>query len=121
MQIPLFLLILFEVPCRLHEARSVQFFLVPFDQEKEVSKLPGELIISFMRLLAAAAFGINIYVNFSDVCMDQLDNTEKCDLPLRGGYFTLAENSGNIALWMALSCPSYLFVVALNMYISLHR
>lgn len=121
MQIPLFLLIVFEVPCRLHEARSVQFFLIPFDQEKEVSKLPGELIISFMRLLAAGAFAINMFVNFSDICMEQLHDSHECSLPLRGGYYTLADNSNNIALWMALAVPSYLFLVVFNMYISLHR
>lgn len=121
MQVPLFVLILFEVPCRLHEARSVQFFLIPFDQEKEVWRFPAALFSTTMRLLAAGAFAINLLVNFSEYCMKQLDDDHDCSLPLRSGIFTLITNTNNTMLWMALAVPVFLFVVAWNMYISLHR
>lgn len=121
LQIPLFLLITFEVPCRLHEARSVQFFLVPFDQEKEVSKLSGEIIIIIMRLLAIGALILNLFVNFSNLCINQLNNSYECSLPLRSGYYTLAYHSNNIMLWIALSVPTYLFIITFNIYICLYR
>ena len=117
---------------RLHEARSVQFCFVPFDEEKDISSFPSFLLTTIMRMVATAVFAGMLIINFNLTiqynCHDITEETSQhhtnafyCSLPLRAGFATLIDYSTNLNLWLALMTSSYLFLVAINMYITLHR
>ena len=118
-------MVMFEVPARLHEARSVQFCYVPYDQEKDASNLPGFLMFTIMRIFAFVIFLFNLLLYFSTYCeklyKDDNSTLKSCDYVGRGGIITLYEFDGNILLWLSIILPSYVFVVAFYMYFTLHR
>lgn len=125
LQLPIFAMVMFEVPARLHEARSVQFCCVPYDQEKDVSKLPGMLLFTIMRIFAILVFLCNLLLYFSSYCEKLYDNDahilKSCDYVGRGGFFTLYKHDLNSLFWLSLILPSYVFLVSFYMYFTLHR
>ena len=108
LEIPLFVICLYEISFRLHEARSAHFFCIPLDQGPNVTNLVAILFLWLVRLLAACLFILNILVDFKFVSYD--------DVPLvgQGGYPYLALHSTSTALWLALIPPIVLTFVGLQ-------
>jgi hypothetical protein len=105
---PLFFMIVYEVPYRLHETRLAHFGCVPFEQGHEVPSIARAVAIWGPRLVAAGLFVLHILANF-DIVDDYL-------YAGRGGYVMLAEHQSSIQVWFSL-VPS-MATSAMAIYIS---
>ena len=65
LQIPLFVIILYETTFRLYQARSLQLSCLRFDLGGSVHGALAELSLWGMRILAAALFTMNILADFA--------------------------------------------------------
>jgi hypothetical protein len=115
LQIPLFIIILYEVSYRLHEVRLVHFFCIPFDQGPDVNFLPAMLSIWFVRLIAAGLFVMNILVDYSFVSSSGATKTAVA------GYPYLAKHSTALSLILALIPPITLSAFAISIAFALYR
>jgi hypothetical protein len=119
LEIPLFIIVLYEVSFRLHEARSAQFlYCIRFDQGKSAMQWVAPISLWIVRLIATGLFVINILVDF-DVLRKQYSSPEAG----RGGYYSLGvrNNSTKLTLWLALIPPIVLSAAGLLIGISLYR
>lgn len=113
--IPCFIIILYEMSFRLHEARQAHFFIFPFDQGSEFSTSLAELSIWLFRLLAAGLCAMNLYVSFNN------NSGSDSARAHRGGYLHLAKNNSSEILWLSLIPPIILTIFALLMGSVMYR
>lgn len=107
--LPFFLIVLFELPFRLHEARSAHFMCIPFEQGEGLSRFIASASLNFMRCTAVALFVINMLVN-----LDLLhDENSRAGL---GGYANADEEIESTHFWLSL-VPS-MVIAALSLFIS---
>lgn len=112
---PFFIVILYELCFRLHEARAVHFLCFPFEQGDDVSQIPAVCSVWLVRLVAIGLFIVNIFVNFSIISHDDVPYTGS------GGYLYLVEHSDSLVVWLSLIAPIALSFVALAMGLTVHR
>lgn len=103
LEIPLLLLSLYEITHRLHEARSVNFFVLRFDEGSQFAKNFGELALWLIRFIATGLLVINIFVFYQFVP----PSNDSISAGL-GGYMYLAQHYKSLALWLALIPPMVL-------------
>ena len=123
LQIPIFVIVLFELAFRLHEARSARFGFIPFDQSADVINDWGLTIKKITRVplwtMRAVALGLlvmNILVDYR-----LIDSNESSLYVHRGGYITLADHSSMMVLWLSLIPPMFLSVLGLYIALVLYR
>ena len=64
LQIPLFVVILYETSYRLHEVRAVQFCCIPFDQGSNMNQFLANISVYVVRIIAILLLVTNIFVDF---------------------------------------------------------
>jgi hypothetical protein len=106
--VPLFIVIVFEVPFRLHEARLAHFGCIPFEQGTDMPHFAATAALWMVRLFAVGLFIMNIIVNYNFVPDQQ-------ELAGRGGYRSLAHHHRSLQLWLALIPPMVLSALSLLM------
>ena len=111
----LFVLVLYEITFRLHEARQAHFFCLPMEQGGDVSSAPAVLLMWLVRLIAAGLFIMGILVNFSIVSHSDAPHAGS------GGYTYLAQHDQSLAVWLALIPPITVSAMTLCMSLALHR
>ena len=118
LQIPLFVVFLFEITLRLYEARSSPFCLIPFDQGAEYVKFRTLFFLWFIRLVSIGLFIINILVNFDFIKSN--DNDGK-NIAGNGGYISLADHSKSNVLILSLIPPIILSSMGILIMIQVYR
>ena len=114
-QIPLFVITLYEISFRLHEARSAHFCCIPFDQGPDITNIPGTTSLWVVRLIAAGLFVMNIFVDFSLAKVPHSPDTG------RGGYASLANDPTSKSLWLALIPPIFLSIIGIVIGIIVYK
>lgn len=108
--VPIFIMLVYEVPFRLHETRLAHFGCIPFEQGSDMPQGASRLALVSERFIAVGFFVMNIIVNF-----DLFKENDKSDFSGIGGYKTLAEHPRSLQLWLSL-IPS-ITLSALGIYI----
>lgn len=121
--VPLFVLVLFEMTFRLHEARSAKFCYIPFDQQTDVVndwglsiKMVTRVPLWFIRVVVSGLFAMNILVYYRFVTC-----TNSNQYVGKGGYMTLADHPTMTSLWLALIPPMFLSALGLYMALVLYK
>jgi len=121
LQIPLFIVVAWEIAFALHESRSAHFFCFALDQAEDgiVTNTPAIVCMWLVRLMACGLFIINILVDTSSTSY----NDDAAALAGSGGYAYLASNHfrKNSTLWLALIPPITLSGFALAIGIVIYR
>ena len=108
--LPMFIVILFELPFRLHEARSAHFMCIPFEQGEALSNTIASISLYSVRTVALGIFVVNLLVN-----LDLLhDENNRAGL---GGYATAENELNSVHFWLSI-VPS-MVLAALSLYISI--
>lgn len=113
LQIPIFMMILFEMVFRLHQLRSAHFFFIPFDEDAQTVPLLAILSVILVRFIAAGLFVMNILSTFELVYQDSNE--------LYGGYTYLASHMNSEALTLQLVPTIVLSFVATVMGVAMYR
>ena len=116
LQVPLLLLSLYEITHRLHEARSVNFFFLRFDEGDVFAKKNGDRFLLLIRIVACGLLIINI-LTFYQLSLPSAGSV----LVGMGGYIYLAENYYSLNLWLALIPPIVLSLASLVLSYSIMR
>ncbi len=103
LQIPLMIVILYELSYRLFEVRTAHFICLPFDQRSDVSKTLAVCTLWIVRVLACGLTVLNIVV---DVNGDD-------DRASAGGYIYLSQHRSSLYAWLSLIPPMCLSVMAI--------
>lgn len=93
LQLPLFVVISYEVTHRLHEARLAHFCCIPFDQGSDFTNSPALASLWFVRAIASGLFVMYILGIYAFDCLTE---------PSYGGYASLVDNIGSTRLWLTL-------------------
>lgn len=108
--LPLFIIVLFELPFRLHEARGAHFMCIPFEQgEAQVATIAIASLYG-IRALALGLFVVNILVNLN---LLQHENS-RAGL---GGYANIDDEIKSTHFWLSV-IPS-MVMAALSLFISI--
>lgn len=107
---PALLIIIFELPFRLHEARSAHFCCIPFEQGQYMPVCTSVLILWTIRLLAAGGIVANVISDFN-----HFHDTR--DAAGRGGYAALVGREQSSHMWFSLITP--MVVSGLSLYVSI--
>jgi hypothetical protein len=112
--IPFHVLIIFEMPYRLHKARTAHFLCIPFEQGELVS---GPIAVASLWLVRVLAFGlliITIFVNFKlpDATTDEAG---------RVGFVYFNDIEDEVHMWLSLLPPLILSVEAVVLSIVMQR
>eukprot|EP01038_Epipyxis_sp_PR26KG_P009861 gene9861-13268_t len=108
LQIPLFVVILYETSYRLHEVRAVQFCCIPFDQGSNMNQFLANISVYVIRIIAILLFVTNIFVDF-EIYLKSHDSIKVG----RGGYAYLAKNDQSLPLILSLVPPAVLSAIAI--------
>lgn len=114
LEIPLYIIIIYEVAQRLHEARSAKFFFLLFDEELKFTNINAIVSLWVIRFIATGLFVLNILTNFSLI-------PNETPLIGSGGYMYLAENKYSLSLWLNLIPPIVLSFISITVGIVLFR
>jgi hypothetical protein len=114
--VPLFVLMVYEVPFRLHETRLAHFGCIPFEQGKDMPKCVSHFALTIERTIALGLLIINIVVNFNLVPED-----DENDFSGIGGYKTLVEHSRSLQLWLALIPSMTLTLISIYICFILYK
>jgi len=112
--LPLFFVVLFELPFRLHEARSAHFMCIPFEQ--------GEVMyrsIALASLVSVRVFALGIFVVNALVNLDLLkDENSRAGL---GGYANAKEELESVHFWLSIVPSVVLALLALFISVLMQR
>lgn len=108
--LPLFIIVLFELPFRLHEARSAHFMCIPFEQGVGQSQTIAYGSLYFVRIVAVGLFVVNVLV-YLDLLHDE---NSRAGL---GGYANIDEETESTHFWLSV-IPS-MVMAALALFISI--
>ncbi|CAN0250661.1 unnamed protein product, partial [Ectocarpus fasciculatus] len=114
--VPLFVMLLFEVPFRLHETRLAHFGCIPFEQGTDMPSFAAQLVLITERVIALGLFAMNIIVNFNFVREE-----DKHSFSGIGGYKTLAEHRRSLHLWLSLIPSMALSVLGIYICFVLYK
>ena len=119
LQIPIFIIVLYEVSYRLHEARSAQFlYYIRFDLGGSTTDLTALLSLWIVRTIAAGLFVMTLITDFS-----MLRRNHRSKVTGAAGYYTFSrdDNEHSVSLWLNLIPPIVLTVAGITIGISLYR
>lgn len=111
---PIFIIILFEVTLRLHEARCTHFWGIPFEQGTKITYLPSLICVWVVRFIATGLFVMNIFATYGF-----LEST--VEPAGKGGYATFNKYPRSRHLWLSLVPSIVLSVFGYLMGIALYR
>jgi hypothetical protein len=112
--LPLFFVVLFELPFRLHEARSAHFMCIPFEQGEVMAGTIATVSLVTVRVFAVGVFVINALVN-----LDLLnDENNRAGL---GGYANAKEELESVHFWLSIVPSLALSVLALFISVLMQR
>jgi hypothetical protein len=111
--LPFLVLIIFEMPFRLHQARTAHFLCIPFEQGEYMSKDIGNISLWSMRLISVGLFVIKILVNFN------LINGHGDDT--RVGFVAFGDYNHNIQRWMSLLPTLFLSFESVSLSLVMQR
>lgn len=114
--VPISVIVLYEIPYRLHEVRLIHFFCFPFDQGEDKKHFPAKISLWVMRTIALGLFVLNIIVNYRL----EHDVIDEDDLAGRSGFITLAKYPNDGELWLALVPSIFLSILAIIMGYNLY-
>lgn len=112
--IPFNVIIIFEMPFRLHQARTAHFLCIPFEQGPLISSLLAKLSLWAMRIFALGLLVINIIVNF------KIPNAAS-DRAGKVGFIYFGEIDAEVHVWLGLLPPLILSVEAVVLSIVMQR
>lgn len=112
--VPLFIIIIFEMTMKLHQARFVHFLCIPFDQSSRSTKVVSIFFLWIVRSIACGLFVMNFVVYYPSYFFDK-------QWPLRGGYCYLARHPTSLPLWLSLIPPMCLSFLSITMGVVLQR
>jgi hypothetical protein len=119
LQIPIFVIVLYEVSYRLHEARSAQFlYYIRFDLGGSATELTALLSLWIVRTIAAGLFVMTLITDFFI-----LPKNHRSKVTGAGGYYAFSrdDNEHSVSLWLNLIPPIVLTVAGITIGISLYR
>ncbi len=116
-EFPLFIIVMFEVALRLHEARSAHFWCLPFDQGAEVTNIPSLISLWIVRIIAIGLFVMNIFVlyGFDSTVTSSTSNASKTGFP------DFDSNRDSRLLWLSLVPSLVLSGVCFYSSIAIYR
>ena len=115
LEIPLFIVAIYELCYRLHEARTAHFCCIRFDQGNDVNSCTAVIGLWGNRLLAIGLLIMNVFVDF------RLIDSSTSYLAGRGGYIALNKHRDSLLLWLNLIPPMLLSAIGISMSIILYR
>ena len=115
LEIPLFIVIFYEMAFRLHRARSAHFICIPFDQKFEWVQFSAAMSLGLNRFIAIGLFILNILSDFRFV------DESKAEWSGSGGYVYLARYPTSKALILNLIPVIVLSFVSLVIGYVLYR
>jgi len=115
-EIPMYVVIIYEVAQRLHEARSAKFLCLVFDEGLKYDSFAAVISVWAVRFLAIGLFVLNILTDFS--LLPTSNNSLKTG---SGGYIFLAKNPASLSIWLNLIPPIILSATSIILGIVLFR
>jgi hypothetical protein len=112
--IPFNVIIIFEMPFRLHQARTAHFLCIPFEQGALISGLIAKLSLWAVRIFALGLLVINIIVNF------KIPHAAS-NIAGEVGFVYFSEVDDKIHVWLGLLPPLILSVEAIILSIVMQR
>jgi hypothetical protein len=112
--IPFHVLIIFEMPFRLHQARTAHFLCIPFEQGDLISGTIAKVSLWLVRVFALGLLVITILVNFK---LPHATIEEAGEV----GFVYFNEIDDEIHMWLALLPPLFLSVEAVVLSIVMQR
>lgn len=112
--LPLFFVVLFELPFRLHEARSAHFMCIPFEQGEVMSGSIALASLVSVRVFAFGIFVVNALVN-----LDLLED-ENSQAGL-AGYANAQEELESVHFWLSIVPSVALALLALFISVLMQR
>lgn len=101
--LPFMILAMFELPFRLHQARTAHFLCIPFEQGS-ISRDIAKVALWSMRLLALGIFVVDLIVDFNIPAVNEHSKAGET------GYTTFGNSPRSTHLWLSLF-PALLFSV----------
>lgn len=95
--LPFHVIVIFEMPFRLHQARTAHFLCIPFEQGEMISGFISKICLWSVRIIALGLLVINLLVNFN------LPHGHEMAGKVGFVYFNDIEN--NTHMWLALLPP----------------
>lgn len=114
MILPLMVLTMFELPFRLHQARTAHFLCIPFEQGV-ISRDIAKCALWGMRLMAVGLFVVNILVNFDTVAVHKNSKSRLT------GYTSFGKKYSSLQLWMSLLPAVFLSILAIVIAMVMQR
>lgn len=114
--VPLFVMMVYEVPFRLHETRLAHFGCIPFEQGSDMPLYVAYSFLWMERVIAAGLFVMGIIVNF-----DFVKESDENEFSGVGGYKTLSEHSRSLQLWLSLIPPMSLSAIGIYICFVLYK
>ena len=114
--VPLFIMMVYEIPFRLHQTRLAHFGCIPFEQGKDFPKCVAHFALIVERTIALGLFVMNIIVNFNSLPED--DEHKYSGI---GGYKTLSEHRRSLQLWLALIPSMALTTISIYICFMLYK
>jgi hypothetical protein len=114
MILPLMVLCMFELPFRLHQARTAHFLCIPFEQGV-IARDIAKVALWGMRIIATGLFVVNILVNFDSVAVHKNPKSRLT------GYTSFGEYHRSVHLWMALLPVVFLSMLAILIAVVMQR
>lgn len=112
--IPFNVIIIFEMPFRLHQARTAHFLCIPFEQGEVISRFIAKVSLWSVRVFALGLLVITIIVNFK---IPQAATNNAGNI----GFVYFNEIHDEIHMWLALLPPLILSVEAVVLSIVMQR
>lgn len=112
--LPFHFIIIFEMPFRLHQARTAHFLCIPFEQGELISGLLAKICLWSVRIFAVGLLVVNILVNFN------LPHGQS-EMAGKVGFVKFNDIGNTIHLWLALLPPLILSVEAAVISIVMQR
>lgn len=112
--IPFNVIIIFEMPFRLHQARTAHFLCIPFEQGEVISRFIAKVSLWSVRVFALGLLAVTIIVNFK---IPHAATNEAGKV----GFVYFNEIGDEIHIWLALLPPLILSVEAVVLSIVMQR
>ena len=114
MILPLMVLTMFELPFRLHQARTAHFLFIPFEQGPVFSRDIAKTALWAMRVFAVGLFVVDIIANFNF----RINRDGKAGL---AGYSAFGKDRQSIDLWLSLLPSVLLALLAVTISVLMQR
>lgn len=112
--LPFHVIVIFEMPFRLHQARTAHFLCIPFEQGEFISGFISKVCLWSVRIIAVGLLVINLLVNF------KLPHGQS-DMAGKIGFVKFNDIGDTIHMWLALLPPLLLSLEATIISVVMQR